>query len=88
MRHSDTVAAMLRELGQQLAALRREAGLTQENLGALAGFSRTTVSVAEKAASRMPGVLGGLRGALARGSVVSGLGICGFPVLGAAELAA
>ena len=47
MRHSDTVAALLRELGQQLAALRREAGLTQENLGALAGFSRSTVSVAE-----------------------------------------
>jgi transcriptional regulator with XRE-family HTH domain len=47
VRHSDTVAALLRELGQQLAALRREAGLTQENLGALAGFSRSTVSVAE-----------------------------------------
>src|ERR1017187_1881611 len=38
---------MLRELGQQLAAWRREAGLTQENLGALAGFSRSTMSVAE-----------------------------------------
>jgi len=38
---------LLRELGRQLAALRREAGLTQENLGALAGFSRSTVSVAE-----------------------------------------
>jgi transcriptional regulator with XRE-family HTH domain len=47
VRHSDTVPALLRELGQQLAALRREAGLTQENLGALAGFSRSTVSVAE-----------------------------------------
>ena len=47
MRHSDTVAVLLRELGQQLAALRREAGLTQENLGVLAGFSRSTVSVAE-----------------------------------------
>ncbi len=41
--HSDTVAVLLRELGQQLPALRREAGLTQENLGALAGFSRSTV---------------------------------------------
>ena len=47
MRHSDTVPALLRELGQQLAALRREAGLTQENLAALTTFSRTTVSVAE-----------------------------------------
>ncbi len=47
MRHSDTVAVLLRELGRQLAALRREAGLTQENLGALTTFSRSTVSVAE-----------------------------------------
>ena len=47
MRHSDTVPVLLRELGQQVAALRREAGLTRENLGALAGFSRSTVSVAE-----------------------------------------
>ena len=47
MRHSDTVAVLLRELGRRLAALRREAGLTQENLGALTTFSRSTVSVAE-----------------------------------------
>jgi len=47
VRHSDAVAVLLRELGHQLAALRREAGLTQENLGVLAGFSRSTVSVAE-----------------------------------------
>jgi len=47
VRHSDTVAVLLRELGQQLAALRREAGLTQENLAALTAFSRSTVSVAE-----------------------------------------
>ena len=39
--------AMWRELGRQLAALRRAAGLTQVSLGAQAGFSRTTVSVAE-----------------------------------------
>jgi len=45
--HSETVAVLLRELGQQLAALRREAWLTQESLGGLAGFSRSTVSVAE-----------------------------------------
>jgi DNA-binding XRE family transcriptional regulator len=47
VRHSDTVAVLLRELGQQLAALRREAWLTQDNLGGLAGFSRSTVSLAE-----------------------------------------
>ena len=39
--------AMWRELGRQLAALRREAGLTQVALAALAGFSRTAVSLAE-----------------------------------------
>jgi transcriptional regulator with XRE-family HTH domain len=38
---------MGRELGRQLAALRRQAGLTQHGLAALAGFSRTTVSMAE-----------------------------------------
>src|SRR5258708_34071623 len=38
---------MQRELGGALEALRREAGLTQHGLAALAGFSRTTVSLAE-----------------------------------------
>lgn len=38
---------MRRELGRQLAALRREAGLTQQGLAALAGFSRSTISLAE-----------------------------------------
>ncbi len=47
MSDSDNIAAMQRELGRQLAALRREAGLTQQGLAALAGFSRSTVSVAE-----------------------------------------
>jgi transcriptional regulator with XRE-family HTH domain len=47
MSDSGNIAAMQRELGRQLAALRREAGLTQQGLGALAGFSRSTVSVAE-----------------------------------------
>src|ERR1035441_5617168 len=47
MSDSESIAAMQRELGRQLAALRREAGLTQEGLAALAGFSRSTVSVAE-----------------------------------------
>jgi DNA-binding XRE family transcriptional regulator len=47
VRHSDTVAVLLRELGRQLAALRREAWLTQDNLAGLAGFSRSTVSLAE-----------------------------------------
>jgi transcriptional regulator with XRE-family HTH domain len=44
---SGSIAGMGRELGRQLAALRRQAGLTQHGLAALAGFSRTTVSMAE-----------------------------------------
>jgi transcriptional regulator with XRE-family HTH domain len=44
---SGSITAMGRELGRQLAALRRQAGLTQHGLPALAGFSRTTVSMAE-----------------------------------------
>ena len=47
MSDSGNIAAMQRELGCQLAAQRREAGLTQHGLAALAGFSRTTVSMAE-----------------------------------------
>jgi len=47
VKDSDAVAVMLRELGRQLAALRREAGLTQEDLAARAAFSRSAVSVAE-----------------------------------------
>jgi transcriptional regulator with XRE-family HTH domain len=47
MSDSGNIAAMQRELGRQLAALRREAGLTQEGLAALAGFARTTLSMAE-----------------------------------------
>jgi transcriptional regulator with XRE-family HTH domain len=47
MSDSGNVATMGRELGRQLAALRRQAGLTQRGLAALAGFSRTTVSMAE-----------------------------------------
>jgi transcriptional regulator with XRE-family HTH domain len=47
MSDSENIAAMQRELGRQLAALRREAGLTQQGLAALTGFSRSTVSVAE-----------------------------------------
>jgi transcriptional regulator with XRE-family HTH domain len=42
-----TAAVMARELGQQLAALRHAAGLTQHQLAALITFSRTTVSLAE-----------------------------------------
>jgi len=41
------IDAMWRELGRQLAALRREAGLTQMALAALIRFSRTSVSMAE-----------------------------------------
>jgi transcriptional regulator with XRE-family HTH domain len=47
MSDSDNVTAMGRELGRQLAALRRQAGLTQHGLAALAGFSRSTISLAE-----------------------------------------
>jgi transcriptional regulator with XRE-family HTH domain len=47
MSDSGNIAAMQRELGRQLAALRRRAGLTQHDLGALAGFSRSAVSLAE-----------------------------------------
>lgn len=47
MSDSDNIAAMQRELGRHLAALRREAGLTQHGLAALVGFSRSTVSLAE-----------------------------------------
>ena len=38
---------MWRELGRQLAALRREAGLSQQALGELTNYSRPTISVAE-----------------------------------------
>jgi hypothetical protein len=47
VRDSGTAAALLRELDQQLAALRRETWLTRENLGGLAGFSRSAVSLAD-----------------------------------------
>jgi transcriptional regulator with XRE-family HTH domain len=47
MSDSGNIAAMQRELGRQLAALRRQAGLTQHGLAALTGFSRTTISMAE-----------------------------------------
>ncbi len=47
MSDSDNVAAMGRDLGRQLAALRRASGLTQHGLAAVAGFSRSTVSLAE-----------------------------------------
>lgn len=47
MSDSGNIAVMQRELGRQLAALRREAGLTQQRLSALAGFSRTAISMAE-----------------------------------------
>jgi transcriptional regulator with XRE-family HTH domain len=43
----DTILAMREALGGQLAALRREAGLTQEELATRMGFSRSSLSVAE-----------------------------------------
>lgn len=47
MTESETIDGMLRALGRQLAALRREAGLTQQALATLIGFSRPAVSLAE-----------------------------------------
>jgi transcriptional regulator with XRE-family HTH domain len=47
MNDSEAVTAMLRDLGRQLAALRREAGLTQTSLAAQIAFSRPSISVAE-----------------------------------------
>jgi transcriptional regulator with XRE-family HTH domain len=47
MREAGAIDGMWQELGRQLAALRRAARLTQAELGALIGFSRTAVSVAE-----------------------------------------
>jgi DNA-binding XRE family transcriptional regulator len=44
---SGGLEAMWRDLGRQLAALRREARLTQQALAAQIRFSRTTVSMAE-----------------------------------------
>jgi hypothetical protein len=43
----DTVTAMRRDLGRQLAAQRLAAGYLQRELGALLGYSRTTVANAE-----------------------------------------
>jgi len=45
----DGIELMRRDLGRQLAALRREAGLTQQELAALISFSRSTLSTAEAA---------------------------------------
>ena len=47
MNESQSITVMQRELGRQLAALRREAGLTQQALAVLTGFSRSAVSLAE-----------------------------------------
>jgi transcriptional regulator with XRE-family HTH domain len=44
---TESIAAMWRNLGHQLAALRREAGLTQQALSALTKFSRSAISTAE-----------------------------------------
>jgi transcriptional regulator with XRE-family HTH domain len=44
---SDEVAGMRKDLGRQLAALRRTARLTQFGLALLIGFSRSAVSLAE-----------------------------------------
>lgn len=44
---STSVTAMQRELGRQLAALRRATGMTQQALAVRTGFSRSAVSLAE-----------------------------------------
>ncbi len=48
------IALLVRTLGDLLASLRRDAGLSQQQLGDKIGYSRATVAGAE-AASRMPG---------------------------------
>jgi transcriptional regulator with XRE-family HTH domain len=47
VKDADITMPLLRELGLQLAALRREARLTQQALAARTNFSRPTVSIAE-----------------------------------------
>lgn len=47
MADSENVTMMLRDLGRQLAALRRYQGLTQQQLSDLIDFSRPAVSLAE-----------------------------------------
>jgi transcriptional regulator with XRE-family HTH domain len=47
VREAGPVAAMRRDLGQQLAALRRQAGLSQQGLADRVGYSRSAVSLTE-----------------------------------------
>jgi Helix-turn-helix domain len=52
---ADRVDEAWRALGQQLAASRRAAGLTQKRLAPLAGYSRSTIANAETGRQRTPG---------------------------------
>jgi Helix-turn-helix domain len=71
---ADRVDEAWRALGEQLAASRRAAGLTQERFAPLVGYSRSTIANAETGRQRTPGdfwrrcddVLG-TRNALSRG---------------------
>jgi transcriptional regulator with XRE-family HTH domain len=53
MRDSDTVAAMRRELGRQLANRRKAAGYVQRELGVVLGYSRTAIANAETGGTRV-----------------------------------
>jgi transcriptional regulator with XRE-family HTH domain len=53
VRESETVAAMRRELGRQLATRRKAAGYLQRELGALVGYSRTAIANAETGGTRV-----------------------------------
>ena len=50
---AETVAQMRRALGQQLAAMRNRAGLSQWELAPLTGYSRSTLSDAELGRHRL-----------------------------------
>jgi Helix-turn-helix domain len=50
---AETVAQMRRALGQQLAAMRNRAGLSQWDLAPLTGYSRSTLSDAELGRHRL-----------------------------------
>jgi DNA-binding XRE family transcriptional regulator len=51
---ADGLASAWRALGRQLAASRRAAGLSQESLAALAGYSRSTVANVETGRQHVP----------------------------------
>ena len=54
MADTDEAARAWRALGRQLAASRRAAGLNQEELAGLAGYSRSTIANAETGRQHVP----------------------------------